>query len=121
MSKDKILERYRNQIAQKIPLTGSGAGTGLSAKCAELGGADMIIVYNSGWFRMAGGGSSSGRLSFSDANSIILDLQEMFCRLLRRQLAAYRLPILTEKWIDIWRKQELGLMVFALPTVGNPS
>ena len=74
--KDVILKRYRDQIAQGIPLTGSGAGIGLSAKCAEAGGADMIIIYNSGYFRMSGRGSSCGRFSFSDANGLVLEMAD---------------------------------------------
>lgn len=74
--KSEILRRYREQIARGIPLTGSGAGVGLSAKCAEAGGADMIILYNSGFFRMSGRGSSCGRAPFSDANGLILDMAD---------------------------------------------
>lgn len=74
--KEEILKRYRDQIERGIPLTGSGAGVGLSAKCAEAGGANMIILYNSGFFRMSGRGSSCGRASFSDANGLILDMAD---------------------------------------------
>src|SRR4051812_50113720 len=70
----EILERLRAQVADGRPLLGTSAGIGLSAKSAEAGGADLIVVYNSGRFRMAGRGSSAGLLSFSDANAIVLDM-----------------------------------------------
>ena len=56
------------------PIIGAGAGTGLSAKCAEAGGADLIIIYNSGRYRMAGRGSLSGLLPYGDANAIVVDM-----------------------------------------------
>ena len=57
-----------------LPLSGGGAGTGLSAKCAEAGGIDLIIIYNSGRFRMAGRGSLAGLLPYGDANAIVMDM-----------------------------------------------
>ena len=56
------------------PIIGAGAGTGLSAKCAEAGGADLIIIYNSGRYRMAGRGSLAGLLPYGDANAIVVDM-----------------------------------------------
>lgn len=72
--KEEILRRFHEQISKGIPITGSGAGVGISAKCAEAGGVDLIIIYNSGRFRMAGRGSSCGRFAYSDANQVVLDL-----------------------------------------------
>ena len=57
-----------------MPIIGAGAGTGLSAKCAEAGGADLIIIYNSGRYRMAGRGSLAGLLPYGDANAIVVDM-----------------------------------------------
>lgn len=72
--RDEILARLRAQVAAGRPIVGGGAGTGLSAKCAEMGGADLIIIYNSGRFRMAGRGSLSGMMPYGDANQIVLDM-----------------------------------------------
>jgi predicted TIM-barrel enzyme len=69
-----ILRRFREQIARGIPIIGGGAGTGLSAKCAEMGGIDLIIIYNSGRFRMAGRGSLAGMLPYGDANQIVMEM-----------------------------------------------
>jgi predicted TIM-barrel enzyme len=73
-SRDECLERLRAQVAAGRPIIGGGAGTGLSAKCAEAGGIDLIIIYNSGRFRMAGRGSLSGMMPYGDANQIVLDM-----------------------------------------------
>src|SRR2546421_7403657 len=70
----EILTRLRAQIAAGKPIVGGGAGTGISAKCAEAGGIDLIIIYNSGRFRMAGRGSLSGMMPYGDANQIVLDM-----------------------------------------------
>lgn len=73
-SRDECLQRLRGQSAAGRPIIGGGAGTGLSAKCAEAGGIDLIIIYNSGRFRMAGRGSLSGMMPYGDANQIVLDM-----------------------------------------------
>lgn len=73
-SREAILSRLRDQVAQGKPIIGAGAGTGLSGKCAEAGGADLIVIYNSGRFRMAGHGSLSGMLPYGDANAIVVDM-----------------------------------------------
>lgn len=73
-SRSEILARLRTQVAAGIPVVGGGAGTGLSAKCAEMGGIDLIIIYNSGRFRMAGRGSLAGLLPYGDANQIVMDM-----------------------------------------------
>ena len=70
----QCLERLRAQAAAGRPIIGGGAGTGISAKCAEAGGIDLIIIYNSGRFRMAGRGSLSGMMPYGDANQIVMDM-----------------------------------------------
>ena len=74
MTRDEALERLRAQVAAGKPIIGAGAGTGLSAKCAEAGGGDLIIIYNSGRYRMAGRGSLAGLLPYGDANAIVVDM-----------------------------------------------
>ena len=69
-----ILQRLRAQVAAGKPIVGGGAGTGISAKCAEAGGIDLLIIYNSGRFRMAGRGSMSGMMPYGDANQIVMDM-----------------------------------------------
>jgi predicted TIM-barrel enzyme len=70
----EALARLRAQAAEGRPIIGAGAGTGLSAKCAEAGGADLIIIYNSGRYRMAGRGSLAGMLPYGDANAIVMEM-----------------------------------------------
>src|ERR1700722_17749764 len=72
--RSQCLARLRAQVAAGRPIIGGGAGIGLSAKCAEAGGLDLIIIYNSGRFRMAGRGSLSGLMPYGDANQIVLDM-----------------------------------------------
>jgi len=69
-----ILQQFKDQIDKGIPIIGAGAGTGISAKFEEAGGVDLIVLYNSGRFRMAGRGSLAGLLPFADANAIVLDM-----------------------------------------------
>lgn len=73
-SRSDLLARYRAMIARGEPIVGGGAGTGLSAKCEEAGGIDLIVIYNSGRYRMAGRGSLSGLLPYGDANAIVMDM-----------------------------------------------
>src|ERR1700683_5345130 len=73
-TREQCLERLRVQIAAGKPIVGGGAGTGISAKCAETGGIDLLIIYNSGRFRMAGRGSLSGMMPYGDANQIVMDM-----------------------------------------------
>src|SRR5437588_6516934 len=73
-TRDQCLQRLRAQVAAGRPIIGGGAGTGISAKCAEAGGIDLIIIYNSGRFRMAGRGSLSGMMPFGDANQIVMEM-----------------------------------------------
>ncbi len=74
ISRMQILAHLHDQIAMGVPIVGAGAGTGLSGKCAEAGGADLIVIDNSGRFRMAGHGSLSGVLAYGDANAIVMDM-----------------------------------------------
>jgi predicted TIM-barrel enzyme len=73
-TREECLERLRAQVTAGKPIIGGGAGTGISAKCAEAGGIDLIIIYNSGRFRMAGRGSLSGMMPYGDANQIVMDM-----------------------------------------------
>ena len=75
-TREQVLERLRAQVAAGRPVVGAGAGTGISAKFAEAGGADLIIIYNSGRFRMAGHGSLAGVLAYGDANAIVKEMGE---------------------------------------------
>ncbi len=74
MTREQALALLRAQVDAGKPIIGAGAGTGLSAKCAEAGGADLIIIYNSGRYRMAGRGSLAGLLPYGDANAIVVDM-----------------------------------------------
>ena len=74
MNRADALDRLRAQVKAGQPIIGAGAGTGLSAKCAEAGGGDLIIIYNSGRFRMGGRGSLAGLLPYGDANAIVIDM-----------------------------------------------
>ncbi|HDL6961943.1 TPA: phosphoenolpyruvate hydrolase family protein [Yersinia enterocolitica] len=69
-----ILAKFREMIARREPIIGGGAGTGLSAKCEEVGGIDLIVIYNSGRYRMAGRGSLAGLLAYGNANEIVVDM-----------------------------------------------
>jgi predicted TIM-barrel enzyme len=73
-TREQCLERLGSQVAAGKPIIGGGAGTGITAKCAEAGGIDLIIIYNSGRFRMAGRGSLSGMMPYGDANHIVMDM-----------------------------------------------
>jgi predicted TIM-barrel enzyme len=70
----KLLEKFHSMIAKRQPIIGGGAGTGLSAKCEEEGGIDLIVIYNSGRYRMAGRGSLAGLLAYGNANEIVKDM-----------------------------------------------
>ncbi len=73
-SRSEILANLRGQLDAGQPIIGAGAGTGLSGKCAQAGGADLIVIYNSGRFRMAGHGSLSGCMPYGDANAIVVEM-----------------------------------------------
>jgi predicted TIM-barrel enzyme len=72
--RQEIVDKFRAMIARGEPIIGGGAGTGLSAKCQEAGGIDLIVIYNSGRYRMAGRGSLAGLLAYGDANQIVVDM-----------------------------------------------
>src|SRR5690606_36096800 len=74
IARSAILEKFRGMIDRGEPIIGGGAGTGLSAKCEEAGGIDLIVIYNSGRYRMAGRGSLAGLLAYGDANGIVMDM-----------------------------------------------
>ena len=74
LSRQEYTTRLRQVVAAGRPIIGAGAGTGISAKCAEAGGADLIIIYNSGRYRMAGRGSLAGLLAYGDANAIVVEM-----------------------------------------------
>jgi predicted TIM-barrel enzyme len=69
-----LLEKFRDMVSRGVPIVGGGAGTGLSAKCEEAGGIDLIVIYNSGRYRMAGRGSLAGLLAYGNANDIVIEM-----------------------------------------------
>ena len=72
--RDQIVEKFRAMIGRGEPIVGGGAGTGLSAKCEEAGGIDLIVIYNSGRYRMAGRGSLAGLMPYGDANAVVMEM-----------------------------------------------
>src|SRR6187551_3874702 len=74
IARQTILQRFRGMIERNEPIVGGGAGTGLSAKCEEAGGIDLIVIYNSGRYRMAGRGSLAGLLAYGNANEIVCEM-----------------------------------------------
>ena len=74
IARSEILSKFRAMIARGEPIVGGGAGTGLSAKCEEAGGIDLIVIYNSGRYRMAGRGSLAGLLAYGNANDIVKEM-----------------------------------------------
>ena len=73
-ARDELLAKYRDMVRRRQPIIGGGAGTGLSAKCEEAGGIDLIVIYNSGRYRMAGRGSLSGLLAYGNANDVVMEM-----------------------------------------------
>jgi predicted TIM-barrel enzyme len=73
-SRVEIVDALRRKVARGLPIIGGGAGTGISAKCEEAGGIDLIVIYNSGRFRMAGHGSLAGMMPYGNANAIVLEM-----------------------------------------------
>jgi predicted TIM-barrel enzyme len=74
IARKKLFEKFHAMVARAEPIIGGGAGTGLSAKCEEAGGIDLIVIYNSGRYRMAGRGSLAGLLAYGNANEIVLEM-----------------------------------------------
>ena len=69
-----LMARFQKMKADRVPIIGGGAGTGLSAKCEEAGGIDLIVIYNSGRYRMAGRGSLSGMMAYGNANDVVVEM-----------------------------------------------
>jgi predicted TIM-barrel enzyme len=84
IARQDILKRLRDMARRGEPIVGGGAGTGLSAKCEEAGGIDLIVIYNSGRYRMAGRGSLAGLLAYGNANEIVLDMAREVLPVVRR-------------------------------------
>ena len=84
MDRSACLKLWRASSARGVPILGTGAGTGISAKCAEAAGADLIIVYNSGRYRMAGRGSLAGLMPYGDANAIVMEMAREVLPIVRR-------------------------------------
>jgi predicted TIM-barrel enzyme len=74
IERSALLEKFRDMVRRKQPIIGGGAGTGLSAKCEEAGGIDLIVIYNSGRYRMAGRGSLAGLMAYGNANDIVQEM-----------------------------------------------
>ncbi|MFO1070010.1 MAG: phosphoenolpyruvate hydrolase family protein [Geminicoccaceae bacterium] len=79
-----LLEKFHDMVRRRQPIVGGGAGTGLSAKCEEAGGIDLIVIYNSGRYRMAGRGSLAGLLAYGNANEIVVDMAREVLPVVRR-------------------------------------
>jgi predicted TIM-barrel enzyme len=79
-----LLGKFRGMVQRRVPIIGGGAGTGLSAKCEEAGGIDLIVIYNSGRYRMAGRGSLAGLLAYGNANEIVLEMAREVLPVVRR-------------------------------------
>src|SRR6187551_4055562 len=73
-TREQVLARLRKNIDAGVPIIGTGAGTGISAKFEEAGGIDLIVIYNSGRYRMAGRGSLAGLMAYGDANAIVMEM-----------------------------------------------
>jgi predicted TIM-barrel enzyme len=73
-SREELLSKFRRMVRERQPIVGGGAGIGLSAKCEEAGGIDLIVIYNSGRYRMAGRGSLSGLLAYGNANDVVMEM-----------------------------------------------
>jgi predicted TIM-barrel enzyme len=84
IERQALLARFHGMIRKGQPIVGGGAGTGLSAKCEEAGGIDLIVIYNSGRYRMAGRGSLAGLLAYGDANQIVVEMAAEVLPVVRR-------------------------------------
>ena len=83
-AREELLGKYREMVRQRQPIIGGGAGTGLSAKCEEAGGIDLIVIYNSGRYRMAGRGSLSGLLAYGNANDVVMEMAKEVLPVVKR-------------------------------------
>jgi len=121
-TRNRLLEKFHEMVERREPIVGGGAGTGLSAKCEEAGGIDLIVIYNSGRYRMAGRGSMAGLLAYGNANEIVVEMAREVLPVTRRT------PVLagvngTDPFVildDLFRRlKELGFAgVQNFPTVG---
>jgi predicted TIM-barrel enzyme len=84
MNRGALMERFHAMVRDRQPILGGGAGTGLSAKCEEAGGIDLIVIYNSGRYRMAGRGSLAGMLAYGNANEIVVEMAREVLPVVRR-------------------------------------
>jgi len=84
IAREDILRKFRGMVERGEPIVGGGAGTGLSAKCEEAGGIDLIVIYNSGRYRMAGRGSLAGLMAYGNANEIVLDMAKEVLPVVKR-------------------------------------
>src|SRR6201992_21847 len=80
----ELLKKFRAMVARGEPIVGGGGGTGLSAKCEEAGGIDLIVIYNSGRYRMAGRGSLAGLMPYGDANAIVVEMAREVLPIVRK-------------------------------------
>ena len=83
-AREELLWKYREMVRRRQPIIGGGAGTGLSAKCEEAGGIDLIVIYNSGRYRMAGRGSLSGLLAYGNANDVVMEMAKEVLPVVKR-------------------------------------
>src|SRR5882724_5688669 len=83
-AREQLLGKYQEMVRRHQPIIGGGAGTGLSAKCEEAGGIDLIVIYNSGRYRMAGRGSLSGLLAYGNANDIVMEMAKEVLPVVRK-------------------------------------
>ncbi|MGH9034454.1 MAG: phosphoenolpyruvate hydrolase family protein [Acidimicrobiia bacterium] len=122
ISREDLLARFRAMVDRGEPIVGGGAGTGLSAKCEEAGGIDLIVIYNSGRYRMAGRGSLAGLLAYGNANQIVVEMASEVLPVVRHT------PVLagvngTDPFCNFdWFLDQLGALGFSgvqnFPTVG---
>lgn len=122
MSRSEVLRKIKDQVAAGKPVIGAGAGTGISAKSAEAGGVDLIVIYNSGRYRMAGRGSLAGLMPYGDANAIVVEMASEVLPIVKNT------PVLAGvcgtdpfRLMDVFLKQlkEIGFAgVQNFPTVG---
>src|SRR5688500_1554364 len=122
IARAEILKKFREMVARGEPIVGGGAGTGLSAKCQEAGGIDLIVIYNSGRYRMAGRGSLAGLLAYGDANQIVVDMAAEVLPVVKRKPVLARVNVTDPfRLMDVFLDQ-LKAMGFAgvqnFPTVG---
>jgi predicted TIM-barrel enzyme len=80
----ELLSKFQQMVRERTPIVGGGAGTGLSAKCEEAGGIDLIVIYNSGRYRMAGRGSLSGLLAYGNANDVVMEMAKEVLPVVRK-------------------------------------